>query len=524
MSVPRGESRAKGILVAAVIWIVILAALAAVTKFVVLPRFQDDLAKKTGSRGQYKNEIILAADSFSGYCIFRSEAMKKDLKAQGIKLTVRDDKADYTARMRALHDKKIHLAVFTFDPFLPAGARLCNFPATIIMVIDETKGADAIIAYEAAVPNLETLNDPQARFVLTPQSPSEFLARTVIAHFNLPLLPETWWEEANGAEEVYQKFTRADRGALRAYVLWEPWVSKALANPEAHLLLDSGKLKGYIVDVLVAERKFLHERPELVRAVVEAYLRASYSYSQSPEGMTRLVREDAAATGGEPLAADQAEQLVHGIQWKNTLENYAYFGLAGDSKQTGQHLEDIIANITEVLIKTDALSQDPLEGKANTIYYDQVLGQLQAANFHPAKKLNLIEGAGPDDLEPVRSEAPLRALSDEEWNNLRRVGEVRIEPISFARGTARINLQSQRDLAELARKLKSWPQYYILVTGHTRTEGDAEANRLLAEERARTAADYLVAAGIEPLRIKVRSQPATSAGQSVSFVLLQVPF
>jgi outer membrane protein OmpA-like peptidoglycan-associated protein len=524
---PMGESKNKGILIAAIIWVVIVGGLAAATKFLILPRFQNKLQTKTSSGGKYKGEIVIATDSFSGYAVLRSPEMKADLKAQGIKLVIQDDKADYPARMLALQERKIHLAVFTVDSFLAAGEKLGQFPATIVMVIDETQGADAIVSYKSAVGNLDQLNDPKARLVLTPQSPSEFLARTVIAHFNLPNLPSNWLEPADGAEDVYKKFVSADKRAPRAYVLWEPWVSKALATPDAQVLLDSSKLKGYIVDVLVVERKFLLDQPAQTRAVVEAYFRAAYAANQKSGGMKALVKDDADLTGAESLSDEQAERLVNGIQWKNTLDNFTYFGLAGDKKDSGvQDVDDIISNITEVLIKTGAFTADPLGGKANTIYYDQILRDLQAAKFHPGKKLNIIDGAGPANDEKIHTEAPLRALTDAEWETLTVVGEMRVEPIAFARGTARINLQSQRDLDDLAHKLKSFPRYYLQAIGHARDEGDPEANRQLARERAQAAADQIIAGGIDPIRVRVKSTTPSSGGaaQSVSFKLLQLPY
>jgi len=500
------KGNVKGKLLAAIIWIVLLGILAVATKYFILPYFKEKLEDRTGSESLYKAEIKVAADSFSGYCILRSSEMKNDLKSQGIKLSIQDDQADYGGRIKALEKKKLQMAVFTVDSFILSGARLGDFPATIVMVIDETKGADAIVSYKSSVASIQDLNHPAARIVLTPQSPSEFLARTVIAHFNLPNLPDKWWEEADGAGDVYRKFRAAGRNEKRAYVMWEPHVSKALEIDDAHLLLDSSKLKGYIVDILVVERNFLRDHPDMVRSVVEAYFRAAYSYSRNPAGMQTLVLEDAETTGAERLKKEQAESLVNSIEWKNTLENYAYFGLLTAQQSQGfQHIEDVIINITDVLIKTGAINRDPLEGKPYTIFYDKTLGQMQVDDFHPGKKLNILDGVGLDsaDLERLRSASPLRNLNDEEWEALVSVGQMRVKPISFARGTARINIQSERELDDLAHKLTALPQYYLLVIGHARTEGDREANLRLAKERAEKAAAYLVEANVDINRIMV---------------------
>ena len=525
-----GRRSANGCLLAAVVWIVIVGILAVAAKYFILPYFQKELVGKTGSASRYKHEITIAADSFSGYSILRSPLMRKQLKARGIKLNIVDDNADYGARMKALRDGKIQMAVFTVDSFITAGAKLGTFPATIVMVIDETKGADALVAYKSTVPSIQELDHPDARIVLTPESPSEFLARTIIAHFNLPNLPDRWWVEADGAADVYRKFKAADKKDRRVYALWEPYVSKSLEVPGAHVLLDSSKLKGYIVDVLVAQRKFMRDHPELVKSVVEAYLRAAYAYGQKTGGMQALVMEDAKSTGSEALTPEQATKLVKGIEWKNTLENYGYFGLLSAQEARGlQHIEDIILNITDVLVKTGAIPGDPVAGSAHTLFYDKTLRELQADNFHPGKKVSVIEGVGlgTEDLGQVRTGAVLRSLSEAEWASLSPVGRMRVEPIAFTRGTARISIQSKRDLDRLARNLTAWPEYYLIIVGHARAEGNPEANLRLAGKRADAAASHLITAGIDRNRIKATAAEPSGregAAQSVSFILGQIPY
>jgi outer membrane protein OmpA-like peptidoglycan-associated protein/ABC-type taurine transport system substrate-binding protein len=522
------ETRAKGCLLAAVIWCVILAVLGVAYKFLVHPYLSEKLKGATGSASQYKTEIVIAADSFSGYCILRSDAVKQELKAKQIKLNFQDDKADYAARLKALQNGKAQLAVFTIDSLITAGAKAGDFPASIVLVIDETKGGDAIVAYQSAIPSLQSLNDPDARIVLTPNSPSEFLARVVVAHFNLPRLSAKWWVEADGASAVFKMFRSASPNDKKAYALWEPYVSKALEKKGTHILLDSSKLKGYIVDVLVVERQFLRDHPDSVKAIVEAYCRAAYAYNQQPAGMINLVIEDARKTGAESLDEPQAKQVVQGIQWKNTLENYGHFGLASGNEQSGvQHLEDIIGNIIDVLIKTQALPNDPLGGKHHTLFYNQILAEMRSANFHPGKGLNLIAEIGSADNEKVRTEKELTPLAPEQWANLRPVGELKLEPIVFVRGSAGISVQSERDLQELARRLQSFPQFYLRVVGHARAEGDPEANRQLAQARAEAAAQFLIARGVNAHRIKTEGTPSTltsGEAQAVSFVVGQVPY
>ena len=516
-----------GILVAALIWIVVLAAAAAAYRFLIHPRTQSRLEDRTGSARRFKQEPTLALDSFSGYCLLRSDGYHEALNRQGIRLRLDDDGADYAGRLAALRNGDIDLAVFTIDSLLKAGAEAGELPGTIVLVIDETKGADAIVAYKTGVPTLDQLDDPRAGFVLTPDSPSEFLARVAVANFNLPRLPDTWLHGKDGADAVYRAFRAAPRDEPRAYVLWEPYVSKALKEKDAHVLLDSGKLSGYIMDVLVVRRAYLSEQEEVVRRIVETYLREAYAVSRR-QGMADLVVEDARNLGLDDVGRKEARALVEGIAWRNTLENYLQFGLMDGGRSGGlPHIEDATRRILDVLLRTAAIDSNPWEGRLHVLYYDKILRQLKDADFHPGNVLALEGGGEGLDFETVRGEAGTVGLTDEQWASLVPMGEMRVEALSFARGTARLNLSSERHLTNLAGQLKAFPHTYLRVTGHARAVGDLEANLKLSGERAEAALAYLVAQGTDRERLRAdAAEPSASNGsaQSVTFELGQLPY
>jgi hypothetical protein len=106
----------KSILTAVLLWIVILSGIAAALRYFVLPEFREKkmakLAGQTGSEGRYKSIVRVAADGFSGYCILRSPEFADRLARAGIRVEIQDDGADYPARMRALRDGDVQMAVF----------------------------------------------------------------------------------------------------------------------------------------------------------------------------------------------------------------------------------------------------------------------------------------------------------------------------------------------------------------------------------------------------------------------------
>ncbi|MGH7132959.1 MAG: phosphate ABC transporter substrate-binding/OmpA family protein [Phycisphaerales bacterium] len=492
----------------------------------VLAALVDDLKLRlTGAAGSTSAtpfRVAIAMDSFSGYAVLRSEVFKKRLANEGVQVEFVDDGADYAKRLRSVATGQTPLAVFTIDALIKASADAGSSPATIVLVIDESVGADAMIAYSKSFPNLDALNRSDIKFVTVRFAPSETLARVVLGSFNLDKVASDPFSPAKSAEEVYQRIARASPDQPSVYVLWEPYVSKALQVPGTHVLIDSSRFRGYIVDVLVVQREYLLEHEDRVRVIVENYLRSAHELARAPGGMAAVVRADAAAQN-EPLTAEQAGKLAKGIWWKNTTENYGDFGIVKERSEPGREtrtLAHMINNITHVLRSTGAIQRDPTDGEAGKFFYDRVARSLFESGFHPS----LGTATGTETSSPTPE---LPTLSPDQWDALIPVGTLQVERIVFARGTSDLTEQSRQALTRLAATLQSFPTYYVLVRGQARSDGDPEANKKLAQQRAAGAAEFLLQAGIPAARIRAVSIPPAGAGgesQSVTFVLGQLPY
>jgi ABC-type nitrate/sulfonate/bicarbonate transport system substrate-binding protein len=509
----------KGKLLAVcVVWLVIFGVVALAWKLIVTPskeqakkegaeKARQERLEQTSASSRYDHEIRLALDSFSGYAVLRSKSLREELAKKRIKLDFQDDNADYPQRLRKLADGDVQMAAFTVDALIKASAQLGEVPATIVAIIDETRGADAMVAYRDAIPNVDALNDAGTKFILVPDSPSETLARVVTAHFNLDQLSADPFVQAENADDVFDRYKKSRPETHQVFVLWEPYVSRILENPETHVVVDSSRFRGYIVDVIVVSRDYLFKNREIVSDFVEAYFRAVYAHRDE---MVQLVLDDA-KTLGEPLTKEQAERLVEGVWWKNTQENFAHLGQLQGGRL--QHLEDMIGNITDVLLTTGAIASDPTDDQPNLLYYDKILADLKAAGFHPGL-----------DVEKIRDEtAALPRLDARQWETLVPVGTLQVPPLVFARGTSKLSSRSRIVLDDLIEKLAAWPQYYLLIRGNASLQGDLEANKALAETRAAAAAEYLTQNGVSQNRVRaVGGEP--SGTTSVTFVLGQTPY
>lgn len=512
----------RGHLVAICVWgIIALAGGAAVWKLWWVPRQQaaaekareqqdQEVLASTSSDSQYKHVVSFNHDWFTGYDVLRSQENANHNRRSNIKLNFTDDGADYVQRLKDLESGKADMATFTIGSLIKASHE-CGYspeeiPATIVGFIDETRGADMMVAYKKTFPNLDALNDSDVKFVLVGNSPSETLVRVMLTNFQFNHLPKDPFVFVDDPKALFDHYRSIGPNDKYVYVCWQPWGTKILDNPNAHVLIDSSRFKGYIVDVIVANRDFLYKNPQVVQDVVENYYRAVYD---TRDRRVELALDDATKSG-EPLSQTQAEALVDGIWWKNTQEAYAHFGFGN---QTLQHVEDMIENLTRVLIKSGSIPKDPTGGKPNLLYYDGIVKKMHAANFHP--------GFEPEE---IRNESKtLGPLDEDQWGELIPVGTLDVPTLVFRRGSYALTDTSKTHLDNLIETLNTFPTYYCLVKGDASTKGDLDANQALALGRANAAKEYLISQGIHKDRIRaVAGMP--SGDTEVRFQLGEAPY
>ncbi len=514
------------LLLASIVWLLILGVGVLLWKFVLQPKKaaerevqqkaeQEQKLRETQGSSRYKMEINLGIDSFSGYAILRSEAFDNELKQRGIRLNIVDDQADYPRRLSDLETGKLQMAVFPADALIKTSDSRTFPPATIVGLIDETNGADAVVAYRSKFPSLDSINNAETRFVLVGDSPSETLARVIMHDFDSSRMAKDPFVRVESPEAVVEAYKAATPSSPRVYVTWEPYVSVLLANDQVGTLVDSSRFTGYIIDTLVVSRDFLLKNQPMVEEFLESYFRARYSFERQSaddgafsQKMQKLIKMDAKQSG-TTLSDAQADRLVKSIAWKNTIENFAHFGLEPGRVM---HIEDMLTRIHQVLKSTGALAEKHGPMELKNLFFEGPLQSLRSRNFFPGMK-----------DEKIREDADLPKLSEEQWSELIPVGTLRTPQLVFARGTDRLTEQSRVILDELAVNLASWPHYYLMIRGNASSVGDLEANKTLAAKRAQAALEYLSTRGIPAVRMRATGGEITGE-TSVTFVVGQLPF
>jgi outer membrane protein OmpA-like peptidoglycan-associated protein/ABC-type amino acid transport substrate-binding protein len=443
-----------------------------------LPLLRDALERQTSDAAATHGTLRVAVDSWVGYFPLCSPEMAKRMRAAGYNLRCEDDKADYAERFRRLKDGGIDFAVATVDSYVLNGARE-DYPGVIVAVLDESKGGDAIVGRRSIVASLEDLKrQPNPRVAYTPASPSEHLLKAIASHFDVRSLKPGGGAQRIAADGSSDALAKLKAGAADVAVLWEPDVSRALADADIAKLLGTEDTDKLIVDVLLGSRKLLQDKPDAVQAVLDQYFQALKHYQDNPAQLREEV-EDAT-----DLSGDQVDAMLQGVAWATLNDNGAqWFGVTPSGLPGDEGLIDAVSASIAILVSAGDFKGNPLPDQdAYRITNRQFVSSLYLAQGGAA--------AAPGGAQSLARE--FKPLDDKGWAQLRPVGSLKVEPIGFARGTSSLDEEGRATLDRVAERLRHYPNYRILIKGHTGTGGDAQANVELSKQRAQAVAEYML--------------------------------
>lgn len=429
-----------------------------------------------------KGKIRIAMDSWIGYFPLCSVEMKGEMHRAGWLLECIDDKGDYQARMAGLAEGKYELVVATVDSYLLNG-KSQDYPGAIIAVLDESKGGDAIVARRDKVVSLDAIRSAgDLRVAFTPSSPSHYLLKAAAAHFDLPALLPVRSDLRLEIEGSAKALAKLLAGTTDIAVLWEPDVSKALADKTIVKLLGTEETERLIVDILIAGRKYMQRQPEAISQLLATYFKVLKKYRDDPE---KLQREVMAETG---LGKEAAKTMLQGVVWQSLIDNCEkWFGISGPNGKTEERIIPTIDSTVDILKSSGDFNESPIPGKDNyRLIKRSFLEELYTTGGSGFTKTRT--GFGQESA--VKS--TFLPLDSGGWAALAEVGTLKLKPIIFQRSSAELDLLSGIEIDAAAEKLSHYPNFRALIKGHTGTRGDAQENLLLSQRRAEAVAEFLL--------------------------------
>jgi NitT/TauT family transport system substrate-binding protein len=187
-----------------------------------------------------------------------------------------------------------------------------NLSATITMAIDESNGADGIVA----TGDIKTVADLRGKKVAFQRGlPSEFFLRALLQQNGLTLddVKPVDMETAQAGAAFISK-------QVDAAVIWEPWLTKASQEGNGHVLASSRDYPNLIVDCLAFNQGVVSKSPEQVQAIVNAVLRAIAYAKAHPDEANAIMAPNF------QVDANKFGQILQGINFCDLRRNKEYFG------------------------------------------------------------------------------------------------------------------------------------------------------------------------------------------------------
>src|SRR5579864_2684839 len=148
-------------------------------------------------------------------------------------------------------------------------------PGKIVMLFDESYGADGIVA-KNSIRNVSDLKGKSVAF--QPGLPSHFLLLQVLQDGGLTykdIKPVDMDADKAGPAFI--------AGTLDAAVTWEPWLTKASQSGHGHILVSTREKPGVIVDALAFRNDVLSAKKQGVLAIVQAWFDALQYWKEHPQ-------------------------------------------------------------------------------------------------------------------------------------------------------------------------------------------------------------------------------------------------
>ncbi len=352
--------------------------------------------------------------------------------------------------------------------------------ARAIMVVDNTQGADAVIAVD---PKIRTIEDLAGKKVaLLEFTPSHGMMIDAVQNSSL---------SARKKQSVDFTFINVDGGTaavgaalegghVDAAALWDPDLSLTIKKTGAHVVYSTRTATNLIYDVMVCDTRYLDDpaNEDAFEAFVSGWMAGVDAAEANPdEAVDALVKtEDFFAELADTEGRGFIKGLFDNLLWTGLEDNARILGLAGDTN----HYERVYKRFDQIYRKAGALANPniPVINPQDSFDYrfiKRLLAEDQAAQAAAAKPEFTF-------TEAERAEAVSRPAA------LTKPVEV-----NFKTGSAELSKRAMQTIDDdMVPMIENNGSAYFIVSGNTDSTGARAANLSLSKQRAQAVVDYLV--------------------------------
>lgn len=405
-------------------------------------------------------------------------------------------------RLEALGQGKVHITEISWPSLLynleRAGGGRYRDEIQVIAFIDYSRGGDGLVV-QSAIKTVNELEGKRVGYVGngTGKYLVSFLLRMVDMRF----------EDVVGQAYDDEKQMEADfaKGNLDAIAYWQPNINTVLRNVQgSKVLLSTADMPSLIPDVLVANRKWLAENPAKAEAFLSFWFASVKHLQERPD---TAFANWASALNSAYYEEGAKRELIYG-DWNGPIplqriftdevrlvgfeENLKLLGISQPADVEAM-VKFAMDNWKRVEKLTGPNAAQLVNNRAMTAIKDDV-----------TLKVGAVE-ASKSGNATVATEKPKEFDKAADPAKLNEVAQMAIPNIEFDPDATSITAAGRKVINEVVAPLmRQFPNFYLMVDGHTDVGGDEAVLTRLSQGRADSVKAELVKLGFPEAQIITR--------------------
>lgn len=351
--------------------------------------------------------------------------------------------------------------------------------ARAVMIVDNTRGADAIIARDPAIRSVEDLAGK--KLALLQFTPSHGMSIDAIDNSALSARKKQSVEYVYIAAEDGLAGVRAalESGNVDAAALWDPDLSLALRATKGHVVYSTKTASNLIFDVMVCDQRVLNDPQgrEAVQKFVNGWMKGVEVAKANPDqAVDALVKTEEFFT---LLAKDEGKPFVKGLfdnlLWTGVADNARILGMSGGTN----HYERVYQRFDQIYRAAGALAnpkspviapQDSFDTRFIRTLYDA-----STAAQAEAKQVETYTTAAREEAVQAPATVTKPVI------------------VNFNTGQAALTKRAEKIIdTDMVPFIENNGGAYFEISGNTDSTGNAAINNRLSQARADAVVEYLV--------------------------------